>query len=86
MTCCFQGRCHGNTEEDSKLDSANPEKKERCWRKEATEQKEGRVEAADIVLLMITSRAGESKGLFLKSGVIRVELLSQFEQCRILTV
>lgn len=57
-----------------------PEKKERCWRKEATEQKEGRVEAADIILLMITSRAGESNGLFLKSGVVRVELLSQCEQ------
>lgn len=25
MTCCFQGQCHGNTEEDSKLDSASQE-------------------------------------------------------------
>lgn len=70
MTCCFQGRCHGNTEEDSKLDSASRRRKKRCWRKEAAEQKEGRVEAADIILLMITSRAGECKGLFLQSGVI----------------
>lgn len=73
MTCCFQGRYHGNTEEDSKLDSASQRRKSAVGGHRA---KEGRVGAADIILLLITAKwrgspmAEESHGLVLKSSVV----------------
>lgn len=72
MTCCFQGRCHGNTEEDGELDSAS-QKKER--KKEATELKR----AADMMLLLITAKGKQPRGGRGDFWVIpRVQCASQF--------
>lgn len=91
MTCCFQGRCHGNTEEDGKLDSTSQrtrrKKKKKCRRKGGHGAKEVRVGSADIILLLVTvkwrRRGGHEKGLMGNSfSPVRFELLSQFKQCR----
>lgn len=55
MTCCFQGRYHGNTEEDSELDSAS-QRKRKVLEKGGHRATEGRVGAADIILLLITAK------------------------------